>query len=155
MGREPERVEAPSGSETSHQVHPREAQGPRVPKKSAPHAEQEQEGDQRIVTQESPIRGANVTKRVGQEAWRPPSDLRRGLDFGGGSRLEEETRDAGAEQIAEIPTTLERSVPLEREGTATTLVPDVDWYGNASLSIAQSPLLRSLEDVGQKTDFPS
>ena len=112
---EPVRVEAPSGGETLHQVHPQEAQDPRVPKESTHHVEQEREGESRSATRESPIRGVNISKRVGQEAWRPPSDLRRGLDFGGGLRSEEEPRDAGAEHIEEIPTSLERSVPLERE----------------------------------------
>ena len=104
---EPVRVEAPSGGEALHQVHPQEAQDPRVPKESTHHVEQEREGEPRSATRESPIRGVNISKRVGQEAWRPPSDLRRGLDFGGGLRSEEEPRDAGAEHIAEIPSGVE------------------------------------------------
>ena len=146
---EPVRVGRPSGGETQHQVHSREAQGLWTPKKGVPHVEQATRHQSQGLPPLFPnLRPPNL-EQVAQDPWWPPRDLEERLNLHrGASEGEEGNRDAGVATFQEIEESLERRTPLEREELATTRVPDVDRYGTSTLPTASSSLSRDPLDLG-------
>ena len=132
--KDPVRVGSPSGGETQHQAHSREAQGSWTPKRGVPHVEQATGLESQGLPPLFPILGPPNLDQVAQEPWWPPRSLEKHLDRHlGALEEEEEDRDAGVATFGASEGSLERRTPLEREELATTRVPGVDRYGISAL----------------------